>query len=205
MRGVRHVLRGYLTLPPEAARARAAGKGQLPRHAFGRERRPDRTGEVERHRVEPDRGGDPVAVLPQLIERSVAPAREIHLDPRDHFLEVLARDTKPFRAVGERARDGAGRLAAVHPVQFLAPSFEQRGRFADRFVVGDIINETAERVHRVERAAALELPPLFEIYLRYAGRVCGPPIIDREFKTVDFFVLFDVEALAPRARRLFFG
>ena len=26
-------------------------------------------------------------------------------------------------------------------------------------------------------AAALELPPLFEIYLRYAGRVCGPPVM----------------------------
>lgn len=56
-----------------------------------------------------------------------------------------------------------------------------------------------------ERAAALELPPLFEIYLRYAGKVCGLPIIDRRFKTIDFFVLFDVEALSPRARRIFFG
>ena len=56
-----------------------------------------------------------------------------------------------------------------------------------------------------ERAAALELPPLFEIYLRFGGRVAGPPVLDREFGTVDFFVLFDVEALAPRARRLFFG
>jgi putative hemolysin len=56
-----------------------------------------------------------------------------------------------------------------------------------------------------EKAARLELPPLFEIYLRYAGRVVGPPIIDREFKTIDFFVLFDVEALAPRAKRIFFG
>lgn len=55
------------------------------------------------------------------------------------------------------------------------------------------------------RAARIELPPLFEIYLRYAGRVCGPPVIDREFKTIDFFVLFDVEALSARARRLFFG
>ncbi|MCB1009230.1 MAG: GNAT family N-acetyltransferase [Acidobacteria bacterium] len=51
----------------------------------------------------------------------------------------------------------------------------------------------------------LELPPLFEIYLRYAGRVVGPPVIDRDFKTIDFFVLFDVEALSERARRLFFG
>jgi len=51
----------------------------------------------------------------------------------------------------------------------------------------------------------LELPPLFEIYLRYGGKVVGPPVIDREFKTIDFFVLFDVEALSPRAKRRFFG
>jgi len=56
-----------------------------------------------------------------------------------------------------------------------------------------------------EKGERLELPPLFEIYLRYAGRVVGPPVIDRDFKTIDFFVLFDVEALSERARRLFFG
>jgi putative hemolysin len=56
-----------------------------------------------------------------------------------------------------------------------------------------------------EKGAKLELPPLFEIYLRYAGRVVGGPVIDREFKTIDFFVLFDVEAMLPRAKRLFFG
>ncbi len=56
-----------------------------------------------------------------------------------------------------------------------------------------------------EKAARLELPPLFEIYLRYDGRVVGPPVIDREFKTIDFFILFDVEALAPRVKRIFFS
>lgn len=56
-----------------------------------------------------------------------------------------------------------------------------------------------------EKAERIELPPLFEIYLRYAGRVCGLPVIDRRFKTIDFFVLFDVEALSSRARKLFFG
>lgn len=56
-----------------------------------------------------------------------------------------------------------------------------------------------------ERTGQIELPPLFEIYLRYGGRVCGRPVIDRRFKTLDFFVLFDVDALSPRARRLFFG
>ena len=56
-----------------------------------------------------------------------------------------------------------------------------------------------------DRGGRLELPPLFEIYLRYAGRVVGPPVIDREFKTIDFFVLFDVDAPSERARRIFFG
>ena len=56
-----------------------------------------------------------------------------------------------------------------------------------------------------ERGERLELPALFEIYLRYAGRVVGPPVIDREFKTIDFFMLLDVDALSARARRIFFG
>jgi putative hemolysin len=56
-----------------------------------------------------------------------------------------------------------------------------------------------------EKAATLELPPLFEMYLRYAGRVAGPPVIDREFKTIDFLILFDVDALSERARRIFFA
>jgi putative hemolysin len=55
------------------------------------------------------------------------------------------------------------------------------------------------------KAERVELPPLFDIYLRYAGRVCGAPVIDRRFKTIDFFVLFDVEALSSRARKLFFS
>ncbi len=56
-----------------------------------------------------------------------------------------------------------------------------------------------------EKAERVELPPLFQIYLRYAGRICGPPVIDRRFKTIDFFILVDVEAISPRARRLFFS
>ncbi len=42
-------------------------------------------------------------------------------------------------------------------------------------------------------------------YLRLGAKVCGPPMIDREFKTLDFFVLLDVEAMAPSALRRYFG
>lgn len=55
----------------------------------------------------------------------------------------------------------------------------------------------------VAENAKIELPPLFNMYLRIGARVCGPPMIDREFGTIDFFVLFDVRELNDKYRRMF--
>lgn len=49
------------------------------------------------------------------------------------------------------------------------------------------------------------LPKLFRIYLRFGAKVLGPPALDRTFKTIDFFVMFDVDAMDRRSRQLFFG
>ena len=49
----------------------------------------------------------------------------------------------------------------------------------------------------------VELPALFNMYLRIGARVCGPPMIDREFGTVDFFVVFDVATMTEKYRRIF--
>jgi putative hemolysin len=48
------------------------------------------------------------------------------------------------------------------------------------------------------------IPPLFEIYLRLGAKVCGPPMIDHEFGTIDFFTLLDLEEINERYRRMFF-
>ena len=53
--------------------------------------------------------------------------------------------------------------------------------------------------------APLILPRLFRTYLRFGAKVCGPPAIDRRFKTIDFLVLFDVAAMGEMSRRMFFG
>ena len=59
---------------------------------------------------------------------------------------------------------------------------------------------------REERAGRrlTRLPSLFESYLRYGGKVCSPPVLDREFGTIDFLVVFDVEAMDHRTRDFFF-
>lgn len=61
--------------------------------------------------------------------------------------------------------------------------------------------------HRGELEAESEsypLPVLFRTYLRYRAQVVSPPAIDRDFKTIDFLVLFDVQAMDKSSYDLFF-
>ena len=53
--------------------------------------------------------------------------------------------------------------------------------------------------------APVHIPKLFRIYLRHGAKVCGPPAIDRDFKTIDYLILFDIEAMDERSTRAFFG
>jgi putative hemolysin len=52
--------------------------------------------------------------------------------------------------------------------------------------------------------AEIELPKLFGTYLRIGAKVCGEPVIDRQFKTIDFFVIFDIEAIEKRYYEMLF-
>jgi putative hemolysin len=56
----------------------------------------------------------------------------------------------------------------------------------------------------VNQPQAVKLPKLFRAYLRLGAKVCGPPAIDRSFKTIDFFVLFDVFQMKVQTHRMFF-
>jgi putative hemolysin len=47
-------------------------------------------------------------------------------------------------------------------------------------------------------------PRLFRAYLEISGRICGPPAIDREFKTIDFLTLVDLARLPDRVLTRFF-
>jgi putative hemolysin len=47
-------------------------------------------------------------------------------------------------------------------------------------------------------------PRLFRAYLEISARLCGPPAIDREFKTIDFLTLLDLARIPDRVRTRFF-
>jgi putative hemolysin len=47
------------------------------------------------------------------------------------------------------------------------------------------------------------IPKLLRTYLAVGAKICGPPAIDREFKTIDFLTLMDLSQLHPRLRSRF--
>lgn len=49
------------------------------------------------------------------------------------------------------------------------------------------------------------VPKLLRAYLSIGARICGPPALDSEFKTIDFLTLLDLEHLHPRIRMRFLG
>jgi putative hemolysin len=51
--------------------------------------------------------------------------------------------------------------------------------------------------------APIKIPRLLDSYLGMGAKVCSPPALDRQFGTIDFLVLLDVQNMHPRAQRLF--
>ncbi len=52
---------------------------------------------------------------------------------------------------------------------------------------------------------APKIPKLLRAYLSIGAKICGPPALDREFKTIDFLTLLDLESLPATARARFLG
>jgi len=46
----------------------------------------------------------------------------------------------------------------------------------------------------------VKTPRLLRTYLELSAKICGPPAIDREFRTIDFLTLLDLEEIPARLR-----
>lgn len=51
--------------------------------------------------------------------------------------------------------------------------------------------------------APAKVPKLLKTYLAIGARICAPPAWDREFGTIDFLTLLDLQLLSPSARNRF--
>jgi putative hemolysin len=51
----------------------------------------------------------------------------------------------------------------------------------------------------------VQIPKLLRAYLTLGAKICGPPALDRQFQTIDFLTLLDLQAMPPLARQKFLG
>jgi putative hemolysin len=83
------------------------------------------------------------------------------------------------------------------------------GTLRDKYLVEAPLRTEPRPECRCRANAKLPLPPLrlprlFGAYLEISAKLCGLPAIDREFGTIDFLTLVDLERLPERARTRFF-
>ncbi len=53
--------------------------------------------------------------------------------------------------------------------------------------------------------ADVKVPKLLRAYLSLGAKICGPPALDRDFRTIDFLTMLDLQAMPAVARQRFFG
>ena len=51
----------------------------------------------------------------------------------------------------------------------------------------------------------IDLPILVNIYLRIGAAICGEPAIDKNFNTIDYFVIFDLKTISKKYFKMFFS
>jgi putative hemolysin len=54
-------------------------------------------------------------------------------------------------------------------------------------------------------AELVTIPKLLRAYMTLGAKICGPPALDRQFKTIDFLTMMDLETMHPLARQRFLG
>lgn len=81
----------------------------------------------------------------------------------------------------------------------------ERGQAREDFTLPPLPDFACELGGEPLRDGTVKIPPLFGIYLRYGAKICGPPAIDRQFKTIDFLTLLDVQDVDPKTFAAYAG
>lgn len=82
------------------------------------------------------------------------------------------------------------------------------GALKDKYLVEEAFRTSPQPdcvCHGTGEGVEAQRPPrLFRAYLEISAKLCGPPAIDHEFKTIDFLTLVDLARLPDRVRTRFF-
>lgn len=99
---------------------------------------------------------------------------------------------------------GCGSLPSQDPTegQFIYQRLQQEGHEHPTLRVVPQTGYECDAQPAAVQQFSTPIPPLCQSYLRFGAAICGPPALDREFKTIDYFVAFDLQTMNPRLRRV---
>jgi putative hemolysin len=127
----------------------------------------------------------------------------VHREHRDSLvLTLLWKGIFRYaQETGARFLVGCSSLSSQEPAEGMA-LFEKL-RLAH--LVGEDLRTVPHEGHALPRVEAagcrtVRAPRLLQTYLELSAKICGPPAIDREFKTIDFLTLLDLEDIPARLR-----
>ena len=97
---------------------------------------------------------------------------------------------------------GCSSLTSQDPHEGISAYLDLLGREKvwQEFVVSPRAGWECELRQEPLQRQKVKIPSLFAVYLRYGAKICGPPAIDREFKTIDYLMLFDRTKIDPKGR-----
>jgi len=100
------------------------------------------------------------------------------------------------------SQDAAHGLAVYESLAACLVSSELRTAPRNGFALPDASSQGSS--NDVGASVNVHVPKLLRTYLVVGAKICGPPALDRDFKTIDFLTLLDLEKLHPRVRARFF-
>ena len=80
----------------------------------------------------------------------------------------------------------------------------KRGHMHPTFFVPPKHGYECDAENLTSECRGARVPRLFDTYLGIGAKVCGPPAIDRLFKTIDFLVILDIQNIEAKTRKMFF-
>jgi len=147
----------------------------------------------------------PQYVLESAVEIGRACVDEAHRNGR--VLHLLWRGLAAYLAWNDkRYLFGCSSLFSQNPNEGFAilEAFRQEGQLHESIWVTPREKYTccADENIKIEDIA---IPKLLRVYMMFGAKVCSPPALDTEFRSIDFLTLFDLRGLSERAYNSFFA
>ena len=129
----------------------------------------------------------------------------VHRDHRSfEVLNLLWKGIAQYaHAMGARYLVGCSSLTSQDPSDGWSVFNRLRDYLCDDSLL--TVPKPGFRLQHMDLTTEKDPPRLLRGYLAMGGRICGPPAIDRDFKTIDFLTLLDLQTLPPSIRARYLG